>query len=86
MGLKFNFKPKGFSIKKMLKKATKVGVAATGGVIGLEQAKGAMTDAAVDAAAQAAQSIDFGNGFWAGLASALLTCAINYFGQAVRRG
>jgi hypothetical protein len=78
MALKFKLKPEGFDIKKMLKKAGKVGITAAGGTIGLEQ----MTDAAT----QAAQSVDFGNGIWAGLASAVLTCAVNYLGQAIRRG
>lgn len=79
--MRFNFRPKGFNYKKMLKKAIKVGGATTGGVIGLEQAKASMSDVAVDAAS----SVDFGNGLWAGLASTLLTCAINYFGQALKK-
>ena len=59
---------------------------AAAGTMGLEQVQSQATDIAIDAATQAVQSVDFGNGLMAGLASAVLTAAINYFGQALKRG
>ena len=80
--MRFNFKPEGFNVKKMFKKALKVG--AVTGVIG--GGMPAMQDVVVASAVEAAPAmLDFGGGFWGGLAGVLFSCAINYVGQAVKK-
>ena len=65
--------PTGFSLLKMLKKSGKVGATAT---VALAAAPELLAQSGV-----AVPPISFGDAFWLGLASAVLTAIVNYLNQ-----
>lgn len=66
--------PKNFNLKKMFKKAFKVGSAtvATVSTIGLGTVGVNPTDATIQ-------------GLWTGLGAAILSCVVNYFSQVLKK-
>ena len=77
----FNFKPAGFSIQKMLKKAGKVGgTVASAGVLA-----SFVPEDATPVAAEVVSAIGVTDSLWAGLFTAVLAAAANYLRQATKK-